>query len=219
MTGGHAYRVDVSDEAAMRAWAAEVAATHGVPDVVVNNAGIGHSGSFLSTSTEQWRRVLDVNLWGVIHGCRAFGELMVEHGEGGHIVNLSSAAAYLPSKVLSAYATSKAAVFMLSDCVRAEFAPAGIDVTTICPGIVKTGITAATTFSGVGADEQARKQARSSRLYALRGFGPEGVAKEIVRAVRTGKPVVPVTPEAKAARLLSRYAPSALRAFAKLDVI
>ncbi|HWO60609.1 MAG TPA: SDR family NAD(P)-dependent oxidoreductase, partial [Umezawaea sp.] len=118
-----------------------------------------------------------------------------------------------------AYATSKAAVFMLSDCLRAEFAPAGVDVSTICPGIVKTNITATTTFSGVGAQEQARKQARSSRLYALRGFGPEGVAKEIVHAVRTRKPVVPVTVEAKAARLLSRYAPSALRAFAKLDVI
>ncbi|HWO66790.1 MAG TPA: SDR family oxidoreductase, partial [Umezawaea sp.] len=80
MVNGHAYRVDVSDEQAVREWAGEVAAAHGVPDVVVNNAGIGHSGSFLSTSTEQWRRVLDVNLWGVINGCRAFGELMVEHG-------------------------------------------------------------------------------------------------------------------------------------------
>jgi NAD(P)-dependent dehydrogenase (short-subunit alcohol dehydrogenase family)/pimeloyl-ACP methyl ester carboxylesterase len=216
---GHAYEVDVTDEAAMRKWAAEVAATHGVPDVVVNNAGIGHSGSFLSTSTEQWHRVLDVNLWGVINGCRAFGELMVERGEGGHIVNLSSVAAYLPSKVLSAYATSKAAVFMLSDCLRAEFAHAGIGVSAICPGVVKTNITATTTFSGVGEDEQARKQARSSRLYALRGFGPESVAKEIVRAVRSDRAVVPVTVEAKVARLLSRYAPSTLRAFAKLDLI
>ncbi|HEX6341351.1 SDR family oxidoreductase [Umezawaea sp.] len=219
LAGGHAYRVDVSDERAVRAWAAEVAAVHGVPDVVVNNAGVGHSGSFLSTSTEQWRRVLDVNLWGVVHGCRAFGELMVERGEGGHIVNLSSAAAYLPSKMLSAYATSKAAVFMLSDCLRAEFAPSGIGVSTICPGVVRTNITATTTFSGVGEREQARKRERASRLYALRGFGPERVAEEVVRAVRTGRPVVPVTVEAKAARLLSRAAPSALRAFAKLGVL
>jgi NAD(P)-dependent dehydrogenase (short-subunit alcohol dehydrogenase family)/pimeloyl-ACP methyl ester carboxylesterase len=219
MTNGHAYQVDVSDERAVREWAREVAAVHGVPDVVVNNAGVGHSGSFLSTSTEQWRRVLDVNLWGVVNGCRAFGELMVEHGEGGHIVNLSSAAAYLPSKALSAYATSKAAVFMLSDCLRAELAPAGIGVSTICPGVVRTNITATTTFSGVDAVEQARKQARSTRLYALRGFGPEKVAEEVVHAVRTRRPVVPVTVEAKAARLLSRCAPSALRAFAKLNVI
>ncbi|GGN08883.1 short chain dehydrogenase [Lentzea pudingi] len=215
---GHAYEVDVRSEEAVRAWARQVAAEHGVPDVVVNNAGVGHSGSFLSTTTEQWQRVLDVNLWGVVHGCRAFGELMVERGEGGHIVNLSSAAAYLPSKILSAYATSKAAVFMLSDCLRAELAPHAVGVSAICPGVVNTNITATTTFSGVSAEEERRKQDRASRIYARRGFGPEGVAAQIVRAVRRNKPVVPVTVEAKAARLASRAAPGLLRAFAKLDV-
>jgi NAD(P)-dependent dehydrogenase (short-subunit alcohol dehydrogenase family)/pimeloyl-ACP methyl ester carboxylesterase len=218
MVGGHAYEVDVSDEAAVHKWAAEVAAAHGVPDVVVNNAGIGHSGSFRSTTRRQWQRVLDVNLWGVIHGCKAFGDLMVERGEGGHVVNLSSAAAYLPSKALPAYATSKAAVFMLSDCLRAELAEHGIGVSAICPGVVKTNITSTTTFSGVSAAEQQEKQARASRLYARRGFGPEGVAREIVRAVREGRAVVPVTIESKAARLLSRFAPSTLRALAKLNV-
>ncbi|MGW6446215.1 SDR family oxidoreductase [Lentzea sp. NPDC055074] len=218
LVDGHAYEVDVRSEEAVRAWALQVADEHGVPDVVVNNAGIGHSGSFLSTSTEQWQRVLDVNLWGVVHGCRAFGELMVERGEGGHVVNLSSAAAYLPSKILSAYATSKAAVFMLSDCLRAELAPHAIGVSAICPGVVNTNITATTTFSGVSSEEERRKQDRASRLYARRGFGPEGVATQIVRAVRRNKPVVPVTAEAKAARLASRVAPGLLRAFAKLDV-
>jgi NAD(P)-dependent dehydrogenase (short-subunit alcohol dehydrogenase family) len=218
LVDGHAYEVDVRSEEAVRTWARQVADEHGVPDVVVNNAGIGHSGSFLSTSTEQWQRVLDVNLWGVVHGCRAFGELMVERGEGGHIVNLSSAAAYLPSKILSAYATSKAAVFMLSDCLRAELAPHAIGVSAICPGLVNTNITATTTFSGVSADEERRKQARASRLYARRGFGPEGVATEIVRAVRRNRAVVPVTIEAKAARLAGRVAPGLLRTFAKLDV-
>ncbi|ANZ41799.1 short chain dehydrogenase [Lentzea guizhouensis] len=218
LVGGHAYEVDVRSEEAVRTWARQVADEHGVPDVVVNNAGIGHSGSFLSTTTEQWQRVLDVNLWGVVHGCRAFGELMVERGEGGHIVNLSSAAAYLPSKILSAYATSKAAVFMLSDCLRAELAPHAIGVSAICPGVVNTNITATTTFSGVSAEEERRKQDRASRLYARRGFGPEGVAREIVQAVRDNRAVVPVTVEAKAARLASRAAPGLLRAFAKLDL-
>nr|WP_231641830.1 SDR family oxidoreductase [Nocardia sp. NRRL S-836] len=218
LAGGHAYEVDVRSEEAVRAWARQVADEHGVPDVVVNNAGIGHSGSFLSTSTEQWQRVLDVNLWGVVHGCRAFGELMVERGEGGHIVNLSSAAAYLPSKVLSAYATSKAAVFMLSDCLRAELAPHAIGVSAICPGVVNTNITATTTFSGVSPAEERRKRDRASRLYARRGFGPERVAAEIVKAVRRNRAVVPVTVEARAARLASRAAPGLLRAFAKLDV-
>ncbi|WP_329499556.1 SDR family oxidoreductase [Kitasatospora herbaricolor] len=214
----HAYRVDVSDGAAVDAFAKQVAADLGVPDVLVNNAGIGHSGTFLQTTEQEWQRVLDVNLWGVIHGCRAFGTLMTERGEGGHIVNLASAAAYLPSKLLAAYATSKAAVLMLSDCLRAELAPAGIGVSAICPGIVNTNITRTTTFSGVTADQQAAKQQRASKLYARRGFPPEKVAAEIVRAVRTGKPVVPVTFEAKAARLLGRLSPGLLRLAARLNV-
>ncbi|SER57759.1 NADP-dependent 3-hydroxy acid dehydrogenase YdfG [Lentzea albida] len=218
LVGGHAYEVDVRSEDAVRAWAKQVASEHGVPDVVVNNAGIGHSGSFLSTSAEQWQRVLDVNLSGVVHGCRAFGELMVERGEGGHIVNLASAAAYLPSKILSAYATSKAAVFMLSDCLRAELAEHAIGVSAICPGIVNTNITATTTFSGVSSAEESRKQERASRMYARRGFGPEGVAREIVRAVRSNRAVVPVTVEARAARVAGLVAPGLLRTFAKLDV-
>ncbi|MFE6050316.1 SDR family oxidoreductase [Kitasatospora sp. NPDC056446] len=214
----HAYRVDVSDGAQMDAFAQSVAAGHGVPDVVVNNAGIGHSGTFLQTTEKEWQRVLDVNLWGVIHGCRAFGTLMADTGGGGHIVNVSSAAAYLPSKALTAYATSKAAVFMLSDCLRAEFVDHGIGVSTICPGIVNTNITRTSTFSATSADEQAAKQARAARLYARRGFPPEKVAAAILSAVRTGKPVVPVTPEAKAARFLSRLSPGLLRLAARLNV-
>ncbi|MFE7191055.1 SDR family oxidoreductase [Kitasatospora sp. NPDC057541] len=214
----HAYRVDVSDGAAVDAFAQQVAAEHGVPDVVVNNAGIGHSGTFLETTEKEWQRVLDVNLWGVIHGCRAFGTLMAERDEGGHIVNLASAAAYLPSKALTAYATSKAAVFMLSDCLRAELAGHGIGVSTICPGIVNTNITRTSTFSATTADEQAAKQARAARLYARRGFPPEKVAAAVLAAVRSGKAVVPVTPEAKAARFLSRLAPGLLRLAARLNV-
>jgi NAD(P)-dependent dehydrogenase (short-subunit alcohol dehydrogenase family)/pimeloyl-ACP methyl ester carboxylesterase len=194
---------------------AEVVARHGVPDVVVNNAGIGHAGSFLATTTDEWRRVLDVNLWGVIHGCRLFGELMAQHGEGGHIVNVASAAAYFPARSLAAYATSKAAVLMLSDCLRAEVGSRGVVVSTICPGLVDTGITRTTTFSGLSAAEQEASRARVSKLYHRRGFPPERVAREILRTVAEGTAApatVPVTVEAKAALALSRLSPAALRA-------
>ncbi len=202
----HAYQVDVADEAAMRAFAATVAAEHGVPDVVVNNAGVGHAGPFLATTTEQWRRVLDVNLWGVIHGCRVFGELMVERGEGGQLVNLASAAAYTPTRLLPVYSTSKAAVLMLSECLRAELAGSGIGVTAICPGIVHTAITRTTTWAGATDAEQAAHRERTTRLYARRGFGPERVATAILRAVHRNTAVVPVTAEARATRLLRALA-------------
>ncbi|NGN70022.1 SDR family oxidoreductase [Streptomyces sp. A7024] len=211
-------RVDVSDGKEVAAFAAAVAAELGVPDIVVNNAGIGHSGTFLETTEAEWQRVLDVNLWGVIHGCRAFGELMKERGQGGHIVNLSSAAAYLPSKMLAAYATSKAAVFMLSDCLRAELAAEKIGVSAVCPGIVNTNITRTTTFSGLSAAEEAAKQKKFTGLYARRGFPPEKVATEILAAVRSRKAVVPVTVESKVARLASRFAPAAVRFGARIGL-
>lgn len=209
--------VDVSDEQAMEKLAAKVAAEYGIVDVLVNNAGIGLSGAFLDTSTEDWKKVLDVNLWGVIHGCRIFGKQMADRGQGGHIVNTASAAAYLPSKTLPAYSTSKAAVLMLSECLRAELAAKSIGVSAICPGIVNTNITATSRFAGVDEAEERRRQERSSRLYGLRNFPPEKVADAILRAVVRNEAVVPVTPESKGALWLSRFAPRTLRRIAKLE--
>ncbi|MFB6860932.1 MULTISPECIES: SDR family oxidoreductase [Streptomyces] len=209
--------VDVSDEQAMEKLAAKVAAEYGIVDVLVNNAGIGLSGAFLDTTAEDWKKVLDVNLWGVIHGCRIFGKQMAERGQGGHIVNTASAAAYLPSRTLPAYSTSKAAVVMLSECLRAELASKSIGVSAICPGIVNTNITATSRFAGVDEAEEKRRQERSSRLYGLRNFPPEKVADAILRAVVRNEAVVPVTPESKGALWMSRFAPRALRRIARVE--
>ena len=215
---GHAFQVDVSDPVAMEDFAKSVLHGQGVPEVVVNNAGIGMAGSFLDHTAEDWQKVLDVNLWGVIHGSRLFAAQMVEQGQGGHIVNTASAAAFTPSRTLPAYATSKAAVLMLSECLRAELAGKGIGVSAICPGIVNTNITKTSRFVGLSAEEQARSQGRAARAYALRNFGPEGVAKQIVAAVRKDRAVVPVTPEARLSYLTSRISPSVMRLLARFDV-
>ena len=208
---------DVSDEHAMEKLAERVATEYGVVDVLVNNAGIGLSGSFFDTSPEDWKKVLDVNLWGVIHGCRLFGKQMAERGQGGHIVNTASAAAYQPSKALPAYSTSKAAVLMLSECLRAELAGQGIGVSAICPGFVNTNITSTARFAGVDAEEEKRRQKKSARLYGMRNYPPEKVADAILRAVVRNEAVVPVTPEARGAHFMSRFSPRALRAIARME--
>ncbi|MFD4758294.1 SDR family oxidoreductase [Streptomyces sp. NPDC058439] len=208
--------VDVSDEQAMEKLAEKVAGEYGIVDVLVNNAGIGLSGSFLETTSEDWKNILDVNLWGVIHGCRIFGRQMAERGQGGHIVNTASAAAYQPSRALPAYSTSKAAVLMLSECLRAELADRSIGVSAICPGIVNTNITATTHFAGADAEEEKRLRKRTSRLYGLRNYPPERVADAILKAVVRNQAVVPVTAEARGARFLSRFSPGALRGIARL---
>ena len=214
---GLAHRLDVTDAVAVEELVKEVGARWGAPAVVVNNAGIGLAGRVLDTSVDDWARVLDVNLWGVIHGSRLFGRLMADWGEGGHIVNVASAAAFQPSKAYPAYATSKAAVLMLSECLRAELATDGIGVSAICPGVVDTNIVRRTRFVGVDGGAQAQRQRQADRLYRRRGYGPDRVAKAILAAVDHDRPVVPVSPEARLARLGSRFAPGVMRRIAAVD--
>lgn len=213
----HAHQLDVSDAEAVEAFAERVCAEHGVPDIVVNNAGIAQAGAFLDTPPDAFDRVLDVNLGGVVNGSRAFGKRLVERGTGGHIVNVSSMAAYLPTNSMAAYNTSKAAVFMLSDTLRAELAVAGVGVSTICPGIVDTDIVRATRVDLPGArpGEAERRQAAAVSMYRKRGYGPEKVAEAIVSAVRKGTAIRPVTPEAYVAYATSKLAPAALRRAAR----
>ncbi|OSY37845.1 short-subunit dehydrogenase [Pseudonocardia autotrophica] len=209
--------VDVAVDEAVAGLAARVAAEHGVPDLVVNNAGIAVAGPFADITAEEWRRIVDVNLWGVVHGCRHFGALLREHGEGGHLVNVASAAAYLPSRALPAYATTKAAVLMLSECLRAELAEEGVGVTALCPGFVDTPITAHTRFAGTDDATQDARRRASAAAYARRGYTPDRVASRLIRAVERNVALAPVTAEAHAGLLASRLSPGLLRAVARID--
>jgi NAD(P)-dependent dehydrogenase (short-subunit alcohol dehydrogenase family)/pimeloyl-ACP methyl ester carboxylesterase len=217
----HAYVLDVSDADEVEAFAERVSAEHGVPDIVVNNAGIGQAGGFLDTPAEEFDRVLDINLGGVVNGCRSFGRRLVERGTGGHIVNVASMASYTPLQSMSAYCTSKAAAYMFSDCLRAELDAAGVGLTTICPGVIKTNMINTTRFDApVGKSEQVDDlRGQLERLFALRHYGPEKVAKAILSSVEKNKPIRPVAPEAYAFYGISRVAPQALRSTARLRVI
>ena len=218
----HAYMLDVSDAEAVEAFAERVSAEHGVPDIVVNNAGIGQAGRFLDTPAEQFDRVLDINLGGVVNGCRSFGRRLVERGTGGHIVNVSSVAAYAPLQSLSAYCTSKAATYMFSDCLRAELDAAGVGLTTICPGVINTNIINTTRFDAPAGKQEEHVDGRRGqlgRMFALRHYGPDKVASAILSSVKKNKPIRPVAPEAYALYGLSRLLPQALRSTARMRVI
>jgi NAD(P)-dependent dehydrogenase (short-subunit alcohol dehydrogenase family)/pimeloyl-ACP methyl ester carboxylesterase len=213
------FACDVSDERAMERLATRVLGEHGVPDVVVNNAGIGVAGPFVETDLEDLNRIVGVNLLGVIYGCRLFGRAMVERGAGGQIVNTASMAAFMPTKDLGTYAATKAAVLMLSESLRAELSPHGIGVTAVCPGFVATNITRATRYVGLDESDRRRISERVSWLYERRNFTPERVAAEVVRAIGDDLPVALVTPETKLIHALTRFAPGVLRRLAKLDVL
>ena len=217
----HPYVVDVADADAVERYAEQVCAEHGVPDIVVNNAGIGVAGAFLDTPAEEFDRVLDVNLGGVVNCCRAFASRLVARGTGGHVVNVASMAAYAPLSSLSAYCTSKAAVYMFSDCLRAELDTAGIGLTTICPGLINTNIVSSTGFHAPrGLDSKVPgRRAQLERMFDLRHYGPEKVATAILSSVRKNKAVRPVTPEAYLLYGTSKLLPPVLRSTARGKVV
>jgi NAD(P)-dependent dehydrogenase (short-subunit alcohol dehydrogenase family)/pimeloyl-ACP methyl ester carboxylesterase len=212
------YAVDVSDGDAVEKFGAVLRVERGIPDIVINNAGIGVAGPFFDTTVGDWERVIDVNLWGVIHGCRVLGGLMVDGGAGGTIVNIASAAAYLPSRTLPAYTTTKAAVLALSQCLRGELAKAGVGVVAVCPGFVHTNIASTTRFVSLNATEERIAQRRSTERYRRRNFTAERAAREIVRAVQRNAAIAPITVEAKAGLLFSRLTPGLIRALARADL-
>jgi NAD(P)-dependent dehydrogenase (short-subunit alcohol dehydrogenase family) len=181
--------VNVADREQMRAFAQEV----GGVDLLVNNAGVGLGGGLLDTPLEDWDWVVGINLMGVVHGCHFFVPAMIERGRGGHVVNLSSLAGFHASPELVAYSTTKFGVLGLSLALREELREHGIGVTAVCPGIVNTPITSSSRLYGKSGEPGARE--RIVRNYQRRGYGPERVAKNILRAVERDRPIAPITPE------------------------
>ena len=146
--------------------AAQVRNDHGVVDILVNNAGIAMAGRFLETTSAHRDAIVGVNVRGVISGSRAFGGQMVERGEGGTIVNIASAAAFLPSKSMVAYGTAKAAVLRFSESLRADLADEGSTATVVCPGFVNTNIAKITVHAGMTAEQEDRARPSMIRLLA-----------------------------------------------------
>ncbi|MFD6859278.1 SDR family NAD(P)-dependent oxidoreductase [Rhodococcus sp. NPDC060090] len=216
--GAHAYELDVADEEQIREFAATVRSRHGVPDVLVNNAGIGAIGAFVETPQSLFENVMEVNFWGTVYGCRAFTTQMIERGTGGHIVNVASAAAFMTQRNLTAYSTSKAAVFMLSECLRAELIEHGIGVTVVCPDLVNTNLTRNSAYAAPSSEKRAARRDRALSIHRRLHVEPERVADAIVSAVRHNRPIVTVAPGAKARKWLSRLAPRVVRVGSRFDI-
>ena len=186
-----ARRVDVAVAAEMSAFADAVHEKVEAVDILMNNAGVGLGGGFLHTTLEDWEWIVGINLWGVIHGCHYFLPRMVAR-RSGHVVNVASAAGYVASEMLAAYSTTKFAVLGLSEALRDELAQHGIGVTTVCPGLINTPITRSSRMRGPDATEEARQ--RIVDIYQRRNYGPERVARNILRAVQRNRAVAPISP-------------------------
>ena len=131
--------LDVTDFAAIQRLVQDTLHSQGRLDYIFNNAGIGIGGEVRLYELEDWNRLLDVNLRGVIHGVQAAYPIMLRQGFG-HIVNTASMAGLMPTPLATGYGATKHAVVGLSTSLRVEAAAAGVRVSVLCPGVIRTPV-------------------------------------------------------------------------------
>ncbi len=192
--------LDVANRDAFFALIDDVVRKHSRLDYLFNNAGVGLAGDETTVTDADWHRVIDVNLWGAIHGCRAAYPIMRAQGFG-HIVNVASGAGLGPRPGMVAYATSKWAVVGLSISLRAEAKAHGIHVTAVAPGAIATDMLASTTYRGVDGE-------RLVASVPVKSISADECARRILRALNGNPRVVPIGGSAVAEYLAFRYVPS-----------
>jgi len=207
---------NVADAESVAAMAATVHAEIEALDILMNNAGIGSAGRFLDTTLDTWRRVMDINLMGVVHGCHAFLPNMVARGQGGHIINTASAAAFIAAPDMPIYAASKFAVRGFTEALRGDMAKHNIGVTAICPGIINTPIVANSIMEGQMND--AERHRKVVQFYQKRNYTPEQVAGVVLEAVRKNVAVQPVSPEAWGMYYAKRFIPGIIGKLSERDL-
>jgi NAD(P)-dependent dehydrogenase (short-subunit alcohol dehydrogenase family) len=173
----------------------------GPPTLMINNAGVGAGGAPIGeTEIDDWSWVLDINLWGPIHGCHVFAPILREAGYGG-IINVASAAAFGAAPGMAAYNVSKAGVLSLSETLAAELAGSGVHVTVLCPTFVKTNIVDSGRISQ-------RSTQIAGRLMRWTGFSPERVARACLDTLDRGGLYCMPQPDARIGWGIKRFTPT-----------
>ncbi len=203
--GGQAtsLRCDVSRVEDVQMLAKEAAAWFdGPPTLVINNAGVGAGGLPIGeASLEDWNWVLDINLWGPIHGCHVFAPILREAGYGG-IINVASAAAFGAAPGMAAYNVSKAGVLSLSETLAAEMSGTGVNVTVLCPTFVKTNIVESGRITG-------KSTQMADWLMRWVGFSPQRVARTCLDTMDRGGLYCMPQPDARIGWGIKRFTPTA----------
>jgi NAD(P)-dependent dehydrogenase (short-subunit alcohol dehydrogenase family) len=135
----HESNTDVADAAQVEQLAAAADRLLGRIDLVVNNAGVAAAGAVGEASLENWRWIMGINLWGVIHGCHVFAPRLIAQRSGA-VLNVASAAGIACAPTMGPYNVTKSGVIALSETLAAELAPHGVGVTVLCPVFFKTNL-------------------------------------------------------------------------------
>lgn len=179
---------DVSDPQQIESLRDRALDAFGAVHIVCNNAGVGGGGPTSAIDPSDWKWILDVNLWGVIHGVRVFLPLLLEQQEG-HIVNTASVAGLFSAPFMGPYNVSKYGVVALSETMSAELQMAGseVGVSVLCPSWVRTNIATAARNKPGGPPVDADALGEIVQKFIDDGIDPDAVATQVVDAVRQNR--------------------------------
>ncbi|HUN76092.1 MAG TPA: SDR family NAD(P)-dependent oxidoreductase [Steroidobacteraceae bacterium] len=198
----HPIRVDVTDRKAMAAAADETERVFGKVHVVCNNAGINLFNDIAAATWDDWDWVLGVNLGGVVNGVHTFLPRIRKHGEGGHIVNTASMAAFIAGPSAGIYTCAKFAVRGLSEALRFSAAPLGIRVSVVCPGLIDSAIYESdrirpTHLASTSGPLDPGFVSRLAELHHRAGMAPLEAGERVLRGMRRGDFYIFTHPEFK----------------------
>ena len=207
-----AEKQDVTDYDAFKKLIEDTVAREGRLDYIFNNAGIAIVGEVRDATIDHWRKVLDVNLNGVVYGSVLAYQQMVKQGSG-HIVNLASVEGLMPFPSTVSYVTSKFAVMGLSEGMWVEGKDLGVKVSVVCPGFVSTPIFDVSDTVGV----EREKWKESLTPWERFAISPEGCARVMLKGVEKNTPIITFTFMAKVMWWLTRISPTFVMNFARKD--
>ena len=202
-----AVRVDVANEAEVAQLIESTVAEYGRVDYMISNAGIAIGGDSRDLSMDQWRRVLDVDLLGVVYGTVHAYRVMARQGHG-HIVNISSLSGLIPQPGNAAYCTSKHGIVGLSLSLRAEGVDLGVKVSAACPGDMKTKIYDNMVVVNMPREQVVTLSRRTH--YLMPQMSAEAAARAILRGVSRNRPLIVFPTAVQIIWHLYRWFPSLL---------
>jgi len=191
--GGNAagVKLDVTQLESVREAGIATVETFGKVHVICNNAGIGVGGQCESASMRNWKWVMDVNMWGVVHGLQTFVPLILSHGEGGHVVNTASMAGMFGLRDAGPYNASKFAVVGMSETMMIEHRKDNLGVSVLCPGVVATNIATSgrNRADSYGGPVEPSEKDRSAEMIS-KGLDPDVVGRLVLEAIQQDQPYI-----------------------------
>ena len=176
-------RLDVTSDQDWATAPAHVERLWGGLDLLVNNAGVASGGRIDVLTLDDWRWITEINLFGVVRGCRTFTPLFKRQGSG-HIVNTASMAGLVHPPTMSSYNAVKAAVVALSETLQHELGPYGVTTSVVCPSFFRTDLASSLRGSDPAVEASATKLINGSKLSA------DDIAARVVKGIDRGRPLI-----------------------------